>query len=341
MKRFSSMRLLESGGLLEVGAGTTWSDVYDHLNGTGIGINGGHIYGVGVSGLTLGGGYSWTTQDHGLMIDTLERVEVVLPSGEIVETSESQEPDLFWAIRGGGNKFGIVTRFTFNSFPQGLVSAGFATYGADGNDTLFPRIDAAIECFTATNNDTKAEPAFSFQLPAGGNPFFLFFWFYNGPITPSGTYRCFDGIPGITAPIVDYLHFSTWVNSTSGRSLDFINFLVEPYASHFMTVSTKYDRGGAFPHSTLALPSKVQFSWTSTSDDAYFQKQLLASSARLTALAEKTGITSEDLPAYMNYANYATPIRKIYQSNLTRLRKLQKRYDPAGIMTLAGGWVLE
>jgi FAD/FMN-containing dehydrogenase len=79
---------------------------------------------VGIAGLTLGGGIGWLVRKHGLAIDALVSVEIVTADGRIVVASESEHPDLFWAIRGGGGNFGVVTRFQFRLYPVGQILGG-------------------------------------------------------------------------------------------------------------------------------------------------------------------------------------------------------------------------
>jgi len=74
---------------------------------------------TGIAGLTLGGGYGWLSRKFGLTIDSLEAVEIVTPDGQSRRASASENPDLFWAIRGGGGNFGVVTRFHFKLHPVG------------------------------------------------------------------------------------------------------------------------------------------------------------------------------------------------------------------------------
>jgi FAD/FMN-containing dehydrogenase len=79
---------------------------------------------VGIAGLTLGGGIGWLVRKHGLAIDALQAVEIVTADGRQVTASEDSHPDLFWAVRGGGGNFGVVTRFQFKLFPVGEVLGG-------------------------------------------------------------------------------------------------------------------------------------------------------------------------------------------------------------------------
>jgi len=100
-----------------VQGGALWGDVYEETQKFGLDVVGAHYWFVGVGGYLLGGGHSRLSGEHGLGSDNVLAATVVLADGRIVKTSATEETDLFWAIRGGGNQFGIVVEFVLKTFP--------------------------------------------------------------------------------------------------------------------------------------------------------------------------------------------------------------------------------
>lgn len=99
--------------------GVTWGDIDRETQVFGLAVPGGVVSTTGIAGLTLGGGLGWLRKKHGLTIDNLMSVDIVTADGSILTASEKQNPDLFWAIRGGGGNFGVVTSFEFRVHPVG------------------------------------------------------------------------------------------------------------------------------------------------------------------------------------------------------------------------------
>ncbi len=121
----------ESSHIVRIGSGAMWEKVAATLQTHGLAISSGDTKTVGVGGLTLGGGIGWLVRVVGLTIDCLVAAEVVTAQGEILRASSTENTDLFWAIRGGGGNFGIVTSFEFSAYPIGKVYAGMLQYGVE------------------------------------------------------------------------------------------------------------------------------------------------------------------------------------------------------------------
>lgn len=104
--------------------GVTWGDLNRETQLHGLAVTGGIVSSTGIAGLTLGGGLGWLMGKYGLALDNLRSIELVTAEGEVLRASKDEEPDLFWAVRGGGGNFGVVTSFEFQLHPVGPTITG-------------------------------------------------------------------------------------------------------------------------------------------------------------------------------------------------------------------------
>ena len=132
--------------IARVGGGATWAMMNDATMAHGLATTGGIVASTGVAGLTLGGGIGYLTRAHGLSCDNLLSAEVVLADGNIVTASQDEQPDLFWALRGGGGKFGVVTEFTFRLHPvPENIYGGLIFFEREAAGDLFRYFDRFID----------------------------------------------------------------------------------------------------------------------------------------------------------------------------------------------------
>ncbi|KAG9313985.1 hypothetical protein JVU11DRAFT_4761 [Chiua virens] len=369
MHRFTDVVYDPTTQTVVIGAGLIWDDVYAALEPYGVNVAGGRVSGIGVAGFTLGGGYAWHSNLYGLTIDMVEAFELVLPNGSAMNVTASQA-DLFFALKGGSNNFGIVTQFTFKTFPQTQVWGGTITYGSSYRDEL----TKATAEFSANNVDPKASVLTSYGYVHAGNMSTvsnLAILFYDGPTPPAGLFDAF--LTNYSDTMVFTRSFSSLVASSNAQStsgfrsafstisvLDYPQDFLEFMSNESITAGSKLPGFGFvalgaeplmptvynFTTSPSAWPAsrKVPFSPISIlygwygdgSTDDVITQGMKDCAANLQA---KASGKTDQLPLYGNYAFGDTPLEAIYgKANVKRLRNIKKQVDPENVMGLAGGF---
>jgi hypothetical protein len=145
--------------------GCTQGDLDHATHAFGLAVPAGIVSSTGIAGLTLGGGHGYLSRQHGLTIDNLLEADVVLADGTLVTASETQHPDLFWALRGGGGNFGVVTSFLYRAHPVSTVYGGPIFWDlAQGREVmelyreLLPQAPEALSPFLGLKTVPSTDP---------------------------------------------------------------------------------------------------------------------------------------------------------------------------------------
>jgi FAD/FMN-containing dehydrogenase len=339
-----------------VEAGVIWAELNDAAAAHGLAVTGGAVSTTGVAGYTLGGGLGWLMSKHGLAADNLLAAELVTADGDILGVDASSHPDLFWALRGGGGNFGVVTSFTFRLHPLRMVTGGLIAHPIDRAPELLRFYRDAV----ANASDDLTVFAGMVHAPDGsGTKLAAFIVFHAGesadaerelePFETWGTpaavqvgpmpYPAMNTIldPGYPTGSLNY-----WLSSfTRGLPDELIDTAVERFASvpspmsaivfeHFHGAVTRVGATDtAVPHRSegwnLLLPSV----WT---DPAETDANITWTRETFAGLRPHFG-TGRWLN-YLGDDQADDAVRGAYGPNYERLREVKRRYDPANVFHL-------
>ncbi|WP_345158376.1 FAD-binding oxidoreductase [Pontibacter saemangeumensis] len=192
---------------VQVQGGCTLGDLDHATHAFGMAVPTGIQSTTGIAGLTLGGGLGHLTRQCGLTIDNLLEADVVLASGQFVKASAEENPDLFWALRGGGGNFGVVTSFLFRTHPITTVYAGPMLWELEDAKEVMRWYHEFI-----TNAPDEMNGFFAFLIVPPGPPFPEDFymknmcgvvWCYTGPMDEAE--RAFEPIRSFKKPALDFV----------------------------------------------------------------------------------------------------------------------------------------
>ncbi|MEV4896144.1 FAD-binding oxidoreductase [Nonomuraea sp. NPDC055795] len=165
LARLNGVEVLDDD-LVRIGAGARWGEVSRALAPHGLVISSGDTDSVGVGGLMVGGGIGWLVRKYGLALDHLVEAEVVSAAGEVLRASADENADLFWAIRGGGGEFGVITSFLVRARRETSVTFARVGYPADDAAAVLKAWrDVVREAGEELTSSAHLYPAFGEEAP--------------------------------------------------------------------------------------------------------------------------------------------------------------------------------
>ena len=319
---------------------------------------------TGVAGLTLGAGFGWTSRTFGLSIDNLISADVVTAAGKLVHASEENEPDLFWAIRGGGGNFGVVTSFEFKLYPVGPeVLSGLVIHPiAQAKELLqaYRRITSEAPDELAIWYVMRKAPPLPFLPPEWhGKEILAFAACYSGD--PAKGQQAMAPLRALGKPIADVIganpfvawqsildpllgpgmrnywkshSFTTLSDGAIDVLIDFAHKLPSPdceiaFAQLGGAINRIPPSATAYPHRDLQYVVNIHTRWTSAEDD---QKCIAWARGLFDALTpHATG------GVYVNFMpeDEAQRVRAgAYGANYDRLARLKAKYDPDNLFRM-------
>ena len=341
-----AMRLRAQGGVL-------WRELNREAGAHGLAVTGGAISTTGIAGLTLGGGLGWLMAKFGLAADNVTAVELVTADGRILDVTEDSDPDLFWALRGGGGNFGIAASIEYRLHPLSMVVGGLIAHPVDAAGDLFRFYR---EQSAAASDDLTVFAAVVHAPDGSGTKLAAMLVFHTG--TPEEAERelapykewgspLMVEVGPMPYPVMNTLlddgyptgSLNYWLSSfTTGIPDELIDLVCERFASvpsPMSAILVEHFHGAvcrvgvtdtAVPHReegwNLVLPSV----WM---DPADTEKNIAWTRDTHAAFAEH--LTERRWLNYLGDDEDADAVRSAYGPNYDRLVELKRRYDPENV----------
>lgn len=364
---FEKMKQITLSGdkkIASIEPGNLWYDIYTNLAIDNLAVVGGRVSAIGIGGLTTGGGISYFANQYGWACDNVASFEVVTASGVIVTASPTSFSDLYWALRGGGNNFGIVTKFNLETFAHGPQMFGGQRRFFN---TSFPAaIDAFVNLGVNAAKDVKAAQFIAITLnAASGTKVAIAELEYADPVAKPAVFEEYRAIPAFsdTTQLNTLAYFTQQLNNSNPKG----------YRETFWTASSKLDREmvqfvfdvsfeefakiidvqGIVPANTLQIITvpileqmqkkggnalglspadgpifliNLSTRWDKVEDDARVMQANANVVRRMQEEAKRRNMVNDYL--YMNYASQYQDVIGSYGESTERLKGIASKYDP-------------
>ncbi|KAL8762518.1 MAG: hypothetical protein Q9184_001478 [Pyrenodesmia sp. 2 TL-2023] len=357
--------------LVLVGAGSIWDIVYGKLQPMNLTVLGARVAGLGVGGFLTGGGISFFSPERGFACDNIVNMEVVLANGKIVNANAQEQPDLFTALKGGSNNFGIVTRFDLKTYSQGDFWGGFLFFpGSTADQQLL----AFGEFMDRRFSDPYAEMFCAIGYVGATESFLVSNGMYYTKPTPNP--RAFQPFTSIQPQLGNTLRISNisdfvteaalqqaidsrglWVNTVFNPGRTILQDVCSLWNS---TVGSLKNVSGisyflilqrlpaVLPGNSLGLDTSessilclISITWSKARDDALINRVIKALIDDIEKATTSAGLFRRY--KYLNYAaNFQDPIGSYGVKSNANLRLVGKKYDPTGLFqtNVPGGFKL-
>ncbi|KAJ5333356.1 Bifunctional solanapyrone synthase [Penicillium brevicompactum] len=361
-KDMNEITLNEDQSVVSIGPGNNWLAVYSALEPYGLAAVGGRAASIGVGGFVLGGGISYHSNLYGWSCDNVESFEVVTASGSILTVSENSSPDLYWALRGGGNNFGLVTKYNLYTIPAPQMYGGTRTY----LETEFPNVvNAWTNVVNNASVDGHAQGWVAFTKYQGTNIASAELAYTKNDSNPE-IFKQYRSIPAISdtsssKSLVEYVKYVETENPFGLREVywpitvqlneNFAKWVVGTFYSMVPRVANVTGVQPVIVYQGITEPMLKNMAnnggnalgldasngplhlmhiscwWSNESDDQTIYAFINSFWKKVIAHAKDVGVYNEYI--YMNYASmFQDPISGYGSSNKATLRKIAKRYDP-------------
>jgi FAD/FMN-containing dehydrogenase len=349
---------IHTEGIVRAAGGLTSGEVTSAVAQHGLAVGFGDTPSVGIGGLTLGGGAGYLVRKYGLTIDHLLGAEVVTADGSVLEVDDDSHPDLFWAIRGGGGNFGVVTRFDYRLHPVNMVTGGMLALPATPETVagLVAEAEAAPEELSVIANVLLA-PLLPFVPPElVGKPLILALLVHAGPLDDGE--QAVAPLRALAPPVADFVRampfneiFTAEAQPAPPRAV------VRTFFSDSLDEAAAADLLDRLRASTAQLPAAqirvlggaVARVPSDATAFAHRQRRMMVNVAAVYASPEEDSVHrawAEDAAAALRrgedaaYVNFladegAKRVRAAYPGTTwDRLAEVKRRYDPENVFRM-------